>query len=524
MKKILSLVLVLIMLASFAACGGNNTTTTTVPQGNQGGENTGNENEVPENPLAGTYDITMWVSEKEGVAELTQKQIDAFELANPGIVINASIEGVTEADAGSKVVADVVTAPDIYCFAQDQLARLVQASALAAPGKAASEAIVAANDAGSVAAATVAGTLYAYPMTSDNGYYMYYNTSLISEEDAESLEKIIEICEQNNLKIRYALENAWYTASFFFATGCHSNWTMNEAGQFTAVDDDFNSDKGLIAMKGMQKLAQSTCYDSNADIFTDAAVVISGIWAAGDAEAHFGENYGATDLPSFEVDGTSYHLGSFTGNKLMGVKPQTDGKKGAVLSLLAQYLTGEECQNQRYAQFQWGPSNKTAQANEAVQSNVALAALAKQGEYGTPQGQIHGSWWDIAKVLGADAKAAADDAALQAALDNYKTAIDDLFKLTPEQQRAWTVIGNVGGTNWDTDFAMTEEPENTWTSVAIEMKAGNEFKVRQGLSWTNNFGVEFNGANIVVKADGTYKVVFVWDGDKGATITLEAAE
>ncbi|MBO5078149.1 MAG: extracellular solute-binding protein [Oscillospiraceae bacterium] len=524
MKKILALVLVLVMLASFAACGGGNntTTTTTEPQGNQG--NQGGESAGNENPLAGTYDITMWVSEKEGVADLTQKQIDAFEAANPGIIINASIEGVTEADAGSKVVADVATAPDIYCFAQDQLARLVQAAALAAPGKAASETIVSANDAGSVAAASVAGTLYAYPMTSDNGYYMYYNTSLISEEDAESLEKIIEICEQNNLKFRYALENAWYTASFFFATGCHSNWTMNEAGQFTAVDDDFNSANGLAAMKGMQKLAQSTCYDSNADIFTDAAVVISGIWAAGDAEAHFGENYGATDLPSFEVDGTSYHLGSYTGYKLMGVKPQTDAKKGAVLSQLAQYLTGEECQNQRYAQFQWGPSNKAAQATEAVQSNTALAAFAKQGEYGVPQGQIHGSWWDIAKVLGADAKAAADDAALQAALDNYKTAIDDLFKLTPEQQRAWTVIGSVGGTNWDTDFTMTEGPENTWTSEAIEMKAGNEFKVRQGLSWTNNFGVEFNGANIVVEADGTYKVVFVWDGDKGATITLEAAE
>ena len=208
----------------------------------------------------------------------------------------------------------------------------------------------------------------------------------------------------------------------------------------------------------------------------------------------------------------------------MGVKPQTDAKKAAVLSQLAQYLTNEECQLARYDQFQWGPSNLAAQASEAVQANASLAALAKQNAYSQPQGQIHGSWWDIAKVLGADAKAAADDAALQTALDNYKAAIDELFKLSPEQQRAWTVIGNIGGTNWDTDFAMTEEPENTWTSEAIEMKAGEEFKVRQGLSWTNNFGVEFNGTNIVVEADGTYKVVFVWDGDQSATITLEAAE
>ena len=324
MKKFLALMLSALMLAAcLTACSGT---------GDGGDTTTGGA--APQVDLTGTYNITMWVSEKEGVSALFQQQIDAFEAANPGIVINAQIEGVTEADAGSLVVNDVATAPDIYCFAQDQLARLVQAAALAAPGKAAAENIIASNDAGSVAAATVAGTLYAYPMTSDNGYYMYYDKSIISDEDAESLEKIIAACEAKGVKFRYALENAWYTASFFFATGCHSNWTMDAEGNFNAVDDTFNSAAGLAAMKGMQKLAKSTCYDSNADIFTDAGVVITGIWNANAAAEHFGENLGATDLPSFEVDGKSYHLGSYTGNKLMGVKPQSDQKKAAVLALL----------------------------------------------------------------------------------------------------------------------------------------------------------------------------------------------
>ena len=511
MTKIIAMVLVLVMALSLVACAGTN------PTGSTPGNNV--------NPLAGTYEITMWVSEKEGVADQFQQQIDAFEAANPGIIINAQIEGVSEANAGSQVLNDVASAPDIYCFAQDQLARLVQAQALAAPGGDVAAAIREAKDAGSVAAATVGGKLYAYPMTSDNGYYMYYNKSIISEEDAESMDKIIAACEANNLKFRYALENAWYTASFFFATGCHSTWSMNEKGEFIGIDDDFNSEKGIIAMKGMQQLAQSSCYDSNADIFTDAGVIITGIWNAEKAEEHFGENFAATDLPSFTVDGQSYHLSSFTGNKLMGVKPQQDAAKGAVLALLAEYLTSEECQMQRYTSFQWGPSNKKAQASEAVQANPSLAALAKQGEYGIPQGQIEGMWWDTAKVLGAAAKAATSETDMQTALTNYDKAIEEFLKLPPEVRRAWTVIGNVGGANWDTDFTMTEGPENTWTSVAIEMKAGQMFKVRQGLSWTNNYGAEgkFNSSdNILVEADGTYQVVFVWDGDTShdATITL----
>ena len=508
MSKILSLLLVVVMIAAcFAAC-------------------TPAENDEP-NPnadLAGTYDITMWVSEKEGVADQFQQQIAAFMAANPGIVINAQIEGVTEADAGSKVVADVATAPDIYCFAQDQLARLVQAAALAAPGKAATETIKANNDAGSVAAASVAGTLYAYPMTSDNGYYLYYDKSIISEEDADSMEAIIAACEAKGVKFRYALENAWYTASFFFATGCHSNWTMTSEGAFNAVDDTFNSAEGLIAMKGMQKLAQSSCYDSDADVFTDAGAIVTGIWNAGAAAEHFGENLGATDLPSFTVDGQSYHLGSYTGNKLMGVKPQTDAKRAAVLSLLAQYLTGKECQQQRFESFEWGPSNKDVQASEAVQANISLAALAKQGEYGQPQGQIHGSWWDIAKVLGADAKNAKSAADLQTALDNYDSAIDAVLNMSEDAKNAWGVIGGICGTNWDTDFPMTEGPDGTYTSEVLELKAGEQFKVRQGASWDVNFGVEFNGANIVVEADGKYKVVLVWDGAQGGTVTLVPVE
>ena len=61
--------------------------------------------------------------------------------------------------------------------------------------------------------------------------------------------------------------------------------------------------------------------------------------------------------------------------------------------------------------FPHGDAGAEDEAKEGVE--VAFAAEgghAKQGEYGIPQGQIHGSWWDIAKVLGAEAKAAADDA------------------------------------------------------------------------------------------------------------------
>ena len=420
MSKIVALILVVVMsLSALASCniGGGN---------DDGNGNASGEHEYAE--LNGTYDITMWVSEIDGVDKQFYQQIDAFMAKYPGIVINAEIEGVTESDAGGQVLQDVATAPDIYCFAQDQLARLVQASALATPPSKIEAALREANDAGSIEAASVNGKLYAYPLTADNGFFMFYDQSLFNDEDVESLERIIEICEENNLKLRFPLENGWYNAAFFFATGCSSTWTLADDGVFTKLDDNYNSQAGYVAMKAMEKLAKSDCYDPDNETYIDAAVIISGTWATNNIEEYFGENYAATDLPSFvsEVDGETYHLSSFSGYKLMGVKPSGDTKRDAVLSLLAQFLTGADCQLERFNKFAWGPSNVVAKANDAVQSSTALAAFAKQAAYSKPQGQIHGDWWNIAKALGSQAKNAKNDQEIRDYLGAYENAAQGL--------------------------------------------------------------------------------------------------
>lgn len=512
MNKIISLILTIVMLVSccaiFASCDWFGT-------------------------KDDTEEITLWVSEKEGVAELTQTQIDRFIENNPQYAgkYTFKISGVSEADAASQVLNDVASAPDIYCFAQDQLARLVQASALLQPNDANTATIKSSNDANSVSAASVAGTVYAYPMTSDNGYYLYYDKSVIT--DPGTLEGIIADClaaekaGTTNHLFRYALENAWYTASFFFATGCTSNWYMDQDGKYTSVEDNFNSDAGFAAMKGMQKLASTSIYDSNADIFTNAAAIVTGIWNAGAAEDHFGENLGACKLPTFEVDGTTYQLSSYSGNKLMGVKPSTDSEKNLFCSALALYLTNEECQLERFESQQWGPSNLKAQQNDAVKSNISLVALAAQNEHAVPQGNIHGSWWDIAKVLGADAKeVGATDQDLRDALKEYEDAINALFGMSEDELLAWSVIGDMSNDGWKTDYAMTKVSDTVWESVVITFTAGQNYKLRQGKAWDVQIGADYvvqggNPANIVCEVTGEYKVRLTWDGTVGSTATVE---
>ncbi|MBR3302475.1 MAG: extracellular solute-binding protein, partial [Firmicutes bacterium] len=177
MKKVLAIVLVLVMVIGLAACGNGGNTTPA---------NNGNESK---SEIAGTYKIKVWCP--DAAVELTKKQIDDFNKTNTlGIVIEPTVEAVGEGTAADSMVQDVEAGGDLFFFAQDQLARLINAAAVSQLGKAAAEKVKAENDGDSLIAISAGDAYYAYPLTSDNGYFMYYDKSVISDEDAKSLEKI----------------------------------------------------------------------------------------------------------------------------------------------------------------------------------------------------------------------------------------------------------------------------------------------------------------------------------------------
>ena len=354
-----------------------------------------------------TIEIKLWVSTTEGVAALFAQQVEAFKAAHPEYNFNITIETVGEGDAGTEVLKDVATAPDMYCFAQDQIARLVQGGALAPLGGQASATVKANNDAGSVGAATVGEKIYAYPMTSDNGYFLYYDSRYISDEQAKTWEGIIEACRAAGKKVAYnCAGEAWRGSGFAFAQPvgggaplCSSTWTYSADGKNpVGLVDTFNSDNGVIAMKALNALATSGVWVDSTN-FEGTAAVVDGVWASANAAGVYGDYMKATKLPTFTVDGQTYQTGSFSGYKLIGCKPQSDEKKAEICNALALYLTSEEAQLERYYEFGWGPSNKAAQGNQDVQSDPLLAALLAQNAYSVPQGVIPNDWWTEAVAL-----------------------------------------------------------------------------------------------------------------------------
>lgn len=446
---------------------------------------------------AKVYDIEIWVSEAYGVSGLFIEQIERFAIEK-GCRINLSIHAVTEADAGMQIFYNPSIAPDLFCFDQSYTKLLYNVSALTRLSDSDADMIRLGNDKASVLSATVGDGVYAYPMTSDNGYYMYYDPSVITNPD--SLEQIIADCEAAGKKIRFASNNSWYVASFFFGTGCKSEWIVDNNGSFIGVNDSFNSDAGLAAMKALTMLTSSPAFSSDNDTCDgNTAVWITGLWNDSDA---IDLGFSATDLPSFTVDGVSYHMGSFSGTKLMGVKPTEDADKAKLLEELALYLTGYECQMERLGELRWCPSNLEAQAND---QRIGCSALFEQNKYATPQGYIHGAWWDIAATLGREAKLGATEAELIAALGNYENSINELFNNTNDTE--WSIIGEISDAMWDVDFPLTEISEGVYMSDVIRMNEGDEFVVRKDLSWEMYFGPHgLYGGNFKIEATGDYVI------------------
>ena len=342
-------------------------------------------------------DLKVWVA--DAAVDFTNQQVEAFKAANPDFAdMTVTVEAVGEGDAASKVITDVDAAADIFGFAQDQLARIVAAGAIEIVEPTNGEAVKAENDAGAVAAVTMGDELYAYPLTSDNGYFLYYDKSVVT--DPSTLEGILADCEAAGKSFYMEINSGWYQTAFFFGAGCTLTYDTDDTGALTQCNVDYASENGVKALKSIIKLAQSPAFVNGSSISnaTNVGAIVDGTWDSNAAQELFGDNYAACKLPT--VDG--YQLSGFGGFKLLGVKPQTDDDKLAACDALASYLASGDVPLARYNELGWGPSNIAAQQDDAVQANAALAALADQLQYTIPQGQYPGDYWTLATGLGDD--------------------------------------------------------------------------------------------------------------------------
>ena len=373
--------------------------------------------------------LTVWGAEDD--QEMLSEMIDSFQKENAEAAdwdINLSME--SEKDAKDDVLNDPESAGDVFAFADDQFDDMLNGYTLHEITLDVDTVIEenGGQDSAVVTAASKDGKLYAYPMTADNGYFMFYNKKYFkSEEDVSSLNDMLKTAEAKKKKVSMTMDDGYYILSFFAGAGLELS--KGEDGtnicNWNATDGEY---KGTDVAQAILDITGSKGFENVQDVefvkgVKDGSIIagVSGTWNAAEVEKAWGDNYAATKLPTFTCAGEQVQMASYAGYKLIGVNAYSQNAEAAMK--LARYLTNYDNQVKRFKMRGLGPSNVMAADSAEVKANPAISALASQSQYATLQ-RVGENFWDPARTLGAIlAEGNSDGADLQKLLD---TAVEGI--------------------------------------------------------------------------------------------------
>lgn len=394
MKKILALLMALVMVVSLLAACSKAPAESTTPAAPE-------SSDPAPAPEAEKEKVILKVWADQGELPLIEQLCEAFAAEHSEKEYSFEFGAVGAVDGKTRYLEDPAAAADVFLYADDQLVDLVKADALYEVTRNA-DVIIAANTPGSINAASYEGTLYGYPMTSDNGYFLYYDKSVFTEDDLATLDGILAAANAAGKQVHMDISNGWYLASFFLGNGC--TLTIEDGKQVI----DFNNEKGLAAAEAIRAFCNNSAFVTGDDsvlaggIGDAIACGVSGTWMATAIQEKLGDNYGCCKLPTFTCAGEQVQMGSFLGCKIYGVNSLTAYPVDAME--LAEYLTNEAAQIERYKVLNYGPSNINALADETIAANLALQALSAQSEFAVSQ-MVLGGFWTPAEAFGLELEA-----------------------------------------------------------------------------------------------------------------------
>ena len=401
MKRLFLLILSSCLLFLLAACDGQ----TQAPA------------ESP--PADGPVALTVWGAEEDEA--LLQEIFASFQAHYAGQAsFQITFQPQSESNCKDVLLGDLEGGADVFAFADDQVAALAAAGGLDPIGDEA--AIRSTTLPAAVEAASVGGTLYAYPLTADNGYFLYYNKAYFTQEDIQSLDRILEVAAHAEKLVAMDWSSAWYVYAFFGNTGLEVGLNEDGITNYCTWNSTEGPIRGVDVARSMLNISASPAFANRPDGeflagVRDGSVIagISGVWNAVAVEEAWGRDMGAAKLPVYTCAGQQVQMASFSGCKLIGVNAYSQHPEWA--ARLAEWITSEENQRLRFELRGQGPANVNAANSPQVQSSQAIAALLEQSNYSQLQ-RVGGKFWDpVSEFSGNMALGNPSGASLQTQLD-----------------------------------------------------------------------------------------------------------
>lgn len=378
------------------------------------------ETKKEENKNQGKEKVTLslWAGEedKNYIAVVTENFIKE-NADTADITINWT--PVVEGQCRSALLGDVLNGADVYTTTDGDIQSIVA-------GGAASPVLDPAgikenNLESSVDAITVYGNIYGYPITADNGYFLYYNKKYLNEEDVKSLDKILRIAAKNNKKFAMDWSSGWYLYSFYGQTGLKVGLNEDGVTNFCTWNSTGSAITGADVANALMRIGKNPGFVNTTEWINgfkqeEVIACVSGVWDEAIIKGILGDDYAATILPSYTVAGKQVQMSCYFGYKMMGVNPYSKYLDWA--HKLANYISNEENQKLRFEIRGQGPSNIKASQSDEIMQSPAVQAVIAQSEFSELQ-RLGVNFWEPAAAFGNQmAKGDTGGENLQTLLDN----------------------------------------------------------------------------------------------------------
>ena len=386
-----ALLAALLVVCTVSGCGSKADSNSEVAE-----EQVAEEGSLP----SGDVSLRVWGADED--AELMNSIITSFISEHQGQAnLKITYEAHSEANCKDDLLGDVLNAPDVFTFADDQLMAFVASGVLKKVSN--DSEISGRNLAAATDAASVNGVLYAYPLTADNGYFLFYNSKILSEEDVQTMDGLLAAAAAAGKQVFMDMTSGWYMYSFFGNTDMEIGLNDDGISTYCNWNAKYTNITGADVAEAMMNIGTNPAFCAIApDGFVAGAADgtfaagVSGIWDENSIKEAWGDDYAATKLPTYTVAGQQLQMSSYAGYKLVGVNSYSPNAAWA--AEFADYMTNEKNQTLRFTMRGQGPSNMNASASGDVSQSKAILALQQQAEFSSLQ-RVGGTYWDAATTF-----------------------------------------------------------------------------------------------------------------------------
>ncbi len=325
--------------------------------------------------------LSVWCPQNQIESKIMETQQKAFQEANKDKWnITWEVTPIGEDVAKENVLRDVEAAADVFFFANDQVTELVNAGALAKLGGSTKEMVESTMAESVMNTVVIDNELYGIPFT-HNTYFMYYDKTLMTEDDVKTIEGIVGKQTADGV-YNFYFESAggWKLGAWYYGAGCQ---LFGPNGDDLSAGCDWNGATGLAVTNYLIDLIK------NPKVGYDGEITVSelvdehriGVWFDGSwnyqlYKDKLGDDLGLGVIPTFNVNGKDNQLLSFYGTKCIGVNAHSKNMAAAVA--FAKFLGEEEQQLLRFTDSGQTPTNTKLEQSDAVKADPVSTVLVAE--------------------------------------------------------------------------------------------------------------------------------------------------